>query len=72
MKKTLKDTDTDSDQKLPQDKTPKKDRMCGGECPSATICKDVFQGECALEIMAQQKGEKPEKPGTKGYASKGK
>lgn len=60
-----------SDPDLPKDKTPQKDRACGGDCASPTICNDVFQGACALEIMMQEKGKKQDKPGTKGYASKG-
>ena len=72
MKKTSKDADTNSDKKLPQDDKPMKDRACGGNCPSPTICKDVFKGECAVEVMTQKADKKPDKPGTKGYASKGK
>jgi hypothetical protein len=69
---TPKDADIDSDPKIQSDKKPAKDRMCGPVCPSPTICKDVFKGECAVEIMAQQADNKPDKAGTKGYAQKGK
>tara|TARA_B100000902_G_scaffold247947_1_gene234614 strand:+ start:1239 stop:1445 length:207 start_codon:yes stop_codon:yes gene_type:complete len=59
--------------KAPSDKVKgAKKKACRGDCPSPTLCKDVFQGDCALEIMSQQEAEKGEKPGTKGYASKGK
>lgn len=68
MKKTSKDTDTNSDPKLPKDKKPKAERKCGGECIAKTICKDVFNGSCALEVMSQAM----DKPGTSDSEPKGK
>ena len=68
MKKTSNDTDTNSDPKLPKDKKPGADRACGGKCVAKTICKDVFNGSCALEVMSQAM----DKPGTSDSAPKGK
>jgi len=56
---------------LKKDTQKKTKKACGDTCPSPTICKDVFQGGCAVEIMQQQKGEsekvkKKKKPGTYG------
>lgn len=66
MKKTSKDTGTPSDKV----KGAKK-KACGGECISPTICKDILQGECAVEVMSQ-KLSKGEKPGTADSAPQGK
>lgn len=41
----------------------KKNKMCGGDCIAPTICKDAFNGECALEMMQNEKSESPMKPG---------
>ncbi|MAT87083.1 MAG: hypothetical protein CL532_00825 [Aestuariivita sp.] len=66
MKKTSKDTDTNSEKVKGASK-----KACGGDCVSPTICKDIFQGDCAVEVMSQ-KLSKGEKPGTADSAPKGK
>ncbi len=48
-----------------------KKKACGGECIAPTICKDVFMGECAVEVMSE-KMNRSGKPGTSDYAPKGK
>jgi len=48
-----------------------KEKACKGDCIAPTICKDVFQGECALEIMSEKLG-KSGNPGTTDAAPKGK
>lgn len=68
MKKTSKDMDTNSDPKLPKDTKPKAERKCGGKCIAETICKDVFNGQCAMEIMTQAM----DRPGTSDSEPKGK
>jgi hypothetical protein len=56
---------------MEDDKVKKEKKACGTTCPSPTICKDLFKGKCAVEIMQQQKGEAEKvkdkkKPGTYG------
>ena len=41
-----------------------KKKMCGGKCISPTVCKEIFRGQCALEMMKSEKKESPvKKPG---------
>ncbi len=45
-----------------KEKKPKK--MCGDKCIAPTVCKEIFKGQCALEMMQNEKSESPiEKPG---------
>jgi len=48
-----------------------KKKACGGDCIAPTICKDVFQGDCALEIMSEKTRDSG-KPGTTDSAPGGK
>jgi len=48
-------------EKMSEEK-PKK--MCGDKCIAPTVCKEIFKGQCALEMMKSDKSESPkEKPG---------
>jgi hypothetical protein len=58
--------------KAPSDKVKgAKKKACGGDCIAPTICKDVFQGDCALEIMSEKTRDSG-KPGTTDSAPGGK
>lgn len=42
----------------------KPKKMCGDKCIAPTVCKEIFKGQCALEMMKNDKSESPkEKPG---------
>jgi hypothetical protein len=42
----------------------KPKKMCGDKCIAPTVCKEIFKGQCALEMMKSDKSESPiEKPG---------
>lgn len=42
------------------DKKTAKEKMCGNKCIAPTVCKEIFKGECALDVMSQ-KGDAQEK-----------
>jgi hypothetical protein len=51
-------------QKENSSKKTKEKKMCGDKCIAPTVCKEIFRGRCALEMMSNEKSESPPmKPG---------
>ena len=48
-----------------ENKEEKPKKMCGDKCIAPTVCKEIFKGKCALEMMQNEKSGSPiEKPGS--------